>query len=76
MSGIRIPMIKETFFLFQSDVTEAPFFATPIILGKNGLEKNLGLGKLTDFEKDLLKGALPELQGSIKKGVEFAAKFQ
>ena len=65
-----------TFFEFQSDVTEAPFFATPILLGKNGIEKNLGLGKLTDFEKDLLKAALPELQSSIKKGVEFAAKFE
>lgn len=60
----------------QSDVTEAPFFATPILLGKNGIEKNLGLGKLNDFEKELLKAALPELKGSIKKGVEFAAKFE
>ena len=59
----------------QSDVTSAAFFATPILLGKNGLEKNLGLGKLNDFEKKLLEGALPELKGSIKKGVEFAAKF-
>jgi malate dehydrogenase len=56
-------------------VTEAAFFATPILLGKNGLEKNLGLGKLNDFEKDLLKASLPELKGSIKNGVEFAAKF-
>jgi len=60
----------------DSDVTEAKFFATPILLGKNGLEKNLGLGKLNDFEKELLKAALPELNGSIKKGIEFAAKFQ
>ena len=60
----------------QSDVTEASFFATPILLGKNGIEKNLGLGKLNDFEKELLKAALPELKGSIKKGIEFAAKYE
>jgi len=60
----------------QSDVTLAPFFATPILLGKNGIEKNLGIGKLTDFEKDLLKAAIPELLSSIKKGEEFAAKFE
>ena len=27
-----------------SDVTESPFFATPLVLGPNGIEKNLGLG--------------------------------
>jgi len=54
-----------------SDVSEAPYFATPIVLGPNGVEKNLGLGVLTDFEKGLLAAAIPELQGSIKKGVKF-----
>jgi len=57
-----------------SDVTEAPFFATPILLGPNGVEKNLGLGELNAFEKDLLKAGLPELLGSIKKGIEFVEK--
>lgn len=58
----------------QSDVTEASFFATPIVLGKSGLEKNLGLGKLSDYEVGLLKAALPELKGSIQKGIDFVAK--
>jgi len=57
-----------------SDVTESPYFATPILLGPNGVAKNLGLGTLTEFEEGLLKAALPELQGSIKKGIEFVAK--
>lgn len=59
----------------QSDVTEASFFATPILLGKNGIEKNLGLGKLSDFEKGLLQAAMPELKGSIQKGIDFAKNF-
>merc|ERR1712157_161037 len=58
----------------QSDVTEAKYFATPLVLGPNGVEKNLGLGTLTAFEQDLLKAAIPELNGSIKKGEEFVAK--
>ena len=58
-----------------SDVTEAPYFATPILLGKHGLEKNLGLGKLSQFEENLLKAALPELIKTIKKGEEFAKQF-
>merc|ERR1712112_568321 len=58
-----------------SDVTEAKYFATPVLLGPTGVVKNLGLGKLSPFEEELLKAALPELQGSIKKGIEFAAKY-
>ena len=57
-----------------SDITESPYFATPILLGPGGVVKNLGLGKLTAFEEDLLKASLPELLGSIKKGVEFVEK--
>merc|ERR1712055_1271284 len=57
----------------QSDVTEATYFATPIVLGPNGVEKNLGLGTLTAFEQELLVKAIPELNGSIKKGEKFVA---
>ena len=35
----------------RSDVTEAPYFANPILLGKDGLQENLGMGQLSDFEK-------------------------
>ena len=40
-----------TLIIFQSDVTEAKYFATPLVLGPNGVEKNLGLGTLTAFEQ-------------------------
>ena len=39
----------------KSDITEASYFATPLLLGKNGMEKNLGYGTLTDFEKKKLE---------------------
>jgi len=58
-----------------SNVTEASYFSTPLLLGKNGLEKNLGLGKLSAYEEELLKACIPELQKTIKKGEEFAANF-
>merc|ERR1712154_720445 len=57
----------------ESDVTEAKYFATPLVLGPSGIEKNLGLGTLTEFEQGLLAAAIPELIGSIKKGEEFVA---
>ena len=58
----------------ESDVTESKYFSTPLLLGKNGLEKNLGLGKLNDFEQDLLKKAIPELKKNIQKGEDFVHK--
>ncbi|XP_071789688.1 malate dehydrogenase, mitochondrial-like [Asterias amurensis] len=55
----------------RSDITEASYFANPILLGKNGLEKNLGFGKLSDYEQKLLTEAMGELKGNIAKGEEF-----
>jgi len=57
-----------------SDLTDATYFATPCLLGKDGLAKNLGLPPLTAYETDALKAAIPELQGSIKKGENFVNK--
>lgn len=58
----------------RSDVTEAKYFSTPVLLGKNGLEKNLGLPQLNAYEQELLEKAIPELKKNIKKGEEFANK--
>jgi len=58
----------------RSDETEAKYFSTPLLLGKNGLAKNLGLGKMQEYEADLVKSAMSELQDNITKGEEFAAK--
>jgi len=58
----------------RSDETEAKYFATPVLLGKDGIEKNLGMGKLIDFEVNLLKAAMPELISNIQKGEEFVYK--
>lgn len=58
----------------QSDVTKAKYFATPLLLGKNGIEKNLGLPSLSAYEKELVQIALGDLEKEIKKGEEFAKK--
>jgi len=57
-----------------SDLTDAKYFATPCLLGKEGLVKNLGLPPLTEFEAEALKASIPELQDSIKKGEDFVNK--
>lgn len=45
-----------------------------LILQKNGVEKNLGLGKLSAFEEKLLQAAIPELKKNIQKGEDFVKK--
>lgn len=55
----------------KSDVTEAKYFSTPLLLGKNGIEKNFGMGSLSPFEEGLLKLAMPELKKNIEKGEKF-----
>lgn len=55
----------------KSNVTEATYFSTPLRLGPNGIEENLGLPKLNTFEQALLKAAIPELKTNIQKGEEF-----
>jgi len=53
------------------------YFATPLLLGADGkVKENLGLGRLNDFEQELVVNAAAQLEGEIAKGVEFAAKFE
>ncbi|XP_076887774.1 malate dehydrogenase 1, mitochondrial-like [Bidens hawaiensis] len=65
------PDVVECSFV-QSTVTELPFFASKVRLGKHGVEEVLGLGPLSDFEKQGLEALLPELKSSIEKGIKFA----
>lgn len=50
------------------------FFASPVQLGPNGIEKILPLPQLDEFEAKKLEEAVPELQTNIAKGVEYAQK--
>ncbi|KFM73959.1 Malate dehydrogenase, mitochondrial, partial [Stegodyphus mimosarum] len=67
LKAIKGEHIVECAFVKSSE-TEASYFATPLQLGPKGLEKNLGLGKLSAYEKDLVEKAIPELKANIKKG--------
>merc|ERR1739844_647431 len=58
-----------------SSVTEAAYFATPIKLGPNGVEANLGLGTLSEFEEEMMKAGLPDLIKQIEKGIKFAENY-
>ncbi|KAL3060586.1 hypothetical protein OYC64_015024 [Pagothenia borchgrevinki] len=60
----------------RSEETECKYFSTPLLLGKSGIEKNLGLGQLTAFEEQLVAEAMTELKASIKKGEDFVANMK
>ncbi|MBM7455770.1 malate dehydrogenase [Oceanisphaera litoralis] len=49
----------------------AQFFAQPVLLGKNGVEKVLPYGDISAFEQAAMNGMLETLKGDIAKGVEF-----
>ncbi|EMS58229.1 Malate dehydrogenase 1, mitochondrial [Triticum urartu] len=55
----------------HAGITILPLFSQ-VRLGKNGVEEVLGLGQLTQFEKDGLEALKGELKSSIEKGVAFA----
>lgn len=48
------------------------FFASKVVLGKEGVESIPELGEVSPFEKEGLDEAIPQLQASITKGVAFA----
>ncbi|KAH9986198.1 NAD-malate dehydrogenase [Russula compacta] len=50
---------------------ELDYFASNVQIGPNGIEKIYPLGKLTDYEKQLIAAAIPELTTNIEKGTTF-----
>lgn len=57
-----------------SQVTELPFFATKVRLGRSGAEEIYQLGPLNEYERVGLEKAKKELAGSIAKGISFIRK--
>ncbi|XP_022741719.1 malate dehydrogenase, glyoxysomal-like [Durio zibethinus] len=57
-----------------SHVTELPFFASKVKLGRFGVEEVYPLGPLNEFERIGLEKAKKELAASIQKGVSFVRK--
>ncbi|KAL5556135.1 hypothetical protein UlMin_038371 [Ulmus minor] len=58
----------------SSQVTELPFFATKVRLGRAGVEEVYPLGPLNEYERIGLEKAKKELAESIQKGISFIKK--
>ncbi|GFY89470.1 peroxisomal NAD-malate dehydrogenase 1 [Actinidia rufa] len=57
-----------------SQVTELPFFASKVRIGRNGAEEVYQLGPLNEYERAGMEKAKKELAASIQKGVSFIRK--
>jgi len=66
--------IVESAFVESEIMSGVSFFASSVELDPHGIDRFLPIGKLSDYEKQLLDAAVPELAANIKKGVEFASK--
>ena len=60
----------------ESNLTELPFFASRVKLGRDGVEAVISsdLQGLTEYEQKALEALKPELKASIEKGVTFVQK--
>jgi malate dehydrogenase len=55
----------------EGEGEHARFFAQPLVLGKNGVERLLPIGSLSAFEQKAMNEMLPTLQGDITMGEAF-----
>lgn len=60
----------------ESNLTELPFFASRVKIGKKGVEALISseLQGLTEYEEKALEALKPELKASIDKGVAFVQR--
>ncbi|XP_064543673.1 malate dehydrogenase, mitochondrial-like [Drosophila montana] len=55
-----------------SDVSEAEYFATQLLLGPKGIKENLGIPELNETEEEALEALVKTLLKDIAEGVKYA----
>uniref|UniRef100_A0A1I8JFN5 Malate dehydrogenase, mitochondrial n=1 Tax=Macrostomum lignano TaxID=282301 RepID=A0A1I8JFN5_9PLAT len=61
----------------ESDATDGPAFCSnPLLLGQEGVEQNMGVGRLSESEAQLLSEAAQELGEQIDQGRRFARAWK
>eukprot|EP00123_Amoebidium_parasiticum_P011388 comp20683_c1_seq1/m.26910 comp20683_c1_seq1/g.26910 ORF comp20683_c1_seq1/g.26910 comp20683_c1_seq1/m.26910 type:complete len:320 (-) comp20683_c1_seq1:316-1275(-) len=66
--------VVECTYVLSSVQPEVTYFSSPVLLGPNGAEEIRGYGKISAYEEELIKIAIPGLQENIKAGTDFVAK--
>ena len=55
----------------ESELTDAPYFASPCRFDKNGVAEVLPFGELSAYEQQWFDKMMPDLQKQIQKGIDF-----
>lgn len=74
LKGLKGETTIECSYVQSTVCPDVEYFATPITLGKNGIETINPIGDVNDFEKELIKLAIPELKKNIQTGIDFVKK--
>lgn len=60
--------VVECAYVRSCVIPELTYFAAPLELGPNGIQRHLGIPPLNDYECKLLKAAIPYLRKAIALG--------
>lgn len=71
LKALKGESVVECTYIKSDVVKGVEYFSTPTEIGKNGVQKILGLGKLSQYEQACVEASIPELQKNIEKGVKF-----
>lgn len=69
--GIKGEKNVQCAYVASDAVKGVEYFSTPVELGPNGVEKILGVGKVSAYEQKLIDASVAELNKNIAKGVAF-----
>ncbi|KAL1128901.1 hypothetical protein AAG570_013435 [Ranatra chinensis] len=68
--------VVECSYVMSNVIPTISYLSTQVELGPDGVQKNLGVPEITDYECCLMETALPFIKSDILKGEEFTAKSQ
>merc|ERR1712060_242312 len=76
LSGLAGVPVTECAYVESTVVPGMPYFASKVVFGKDGVEKVLPVGNLSEHEKTRLAELTPILKGEIEDGLEYAKTRQ
>jgi malate dehydrogenase len=68
------PHIQQCAYVESNVVDQVPYFASPCVFGRDGIEHVQGYGTISAYEQAWLDQLIPDLQSQIQKGIAFAQK--
>merc|ERR1712176_1274540 len=72
LAGLAGVPVTECAYVESSVQSGLPYFASRVVFGKNGVEKVLPIGSLSEHETKRLEELTPILKGEIDDGLEYA----